>query len=467
VELAGLIRRREVSSREVVGSHLTRIEQVNGRLNAIAVVMAEEALTAAAAADELTARGGELGPLHGVPFTVKENIDVAGTATTMGVAALLGAVANEDAPVVASLRTSGAIPIGRTNLPDFALRWHTDGSAHGATLNPWDPTLTPGGSSGGEAAAIVTGMSPLGVGNDLGGSLRWPAQCCGIVSLKPTLGRVPSATVIPPLDPPMGIQLTMCQGPMARNVADLRVAFSVMCSPSSRDPWFAPVAPPAEGSSTSRVALIMDPIGAGLDASVARGLQEAARALRRQGYMVEEVTTPPPFKAAVDVWAQLLSFDAAALLAHVGPILGQDGRLFLETFGRSAPEVTPADYIAAMVQRHALLREWSAFLAQWPLVLAPISTRPPFKAGFDLEPTGPVELLTALAATVAVNAMGLPAASVNVTGNAPEPMAVQLIGGRFREGDCLDAAAAIERELGARMPIDPRGVPASVAAGDA
>lgn len=237
-----------------------------------------------------------------------------------------------------------------------------------------------------------------------------------------------------------------------------------MCSPSSRDPWFAPVAPPAEASSPGRVALITDPIGAGVGASVARGLQEAARALRRQGYLVEEVTTPPPFKPAVDLWAQLLSFEAAALLAAVGPILGQDGRMFLENFGQSMPEVTPANYIAALVQRHALLREWSAFLAQWPLVLAPISTQPPFKAGFDLDPQGPGELLTALAATVAVNAMGLPAAAVNVTGNAPEPLAVQLIGGRFREGACLDAAEAIEREIGARRPIDPRGVPVGVKA---
>jgi amidase len=186
VELAKLISDREVSSREVVQAHLDRVEAVNPHLNAIVRLLPDEALAAADAADRAVADGSALGPLHGVPFTVKENIDLAGTPTTQAVPALAEAVAPVDAPQVERLRAAGMIPLGRTNLPDFGLRVHTDSALHGLTRNPWNPERTAGGSSGGEAAALATGMSPLGLGNDLGGSLRNPAHCCGIASIKPS-----------------------------------------------------------------------------------------------------------------------------------------------------------------------------------------------------------------------------------------------------------------------------------------
>ena len=163
-ELADLIRTRQASCLEVVDAHLERIWSVNPRVNALTNVMTDQAREAAQEADRRTMSGDSLGPLHGIPFTVKENIDVAGTATTWGVSALQDAIADSDAPLVANLRSAGAIPIGRTNMPDFALRWHTDNGVHGATVNPWDMTVTPGGSSGGNAAALATGMTPLGMG---------------------------------------------------------------------------------------------------------------------------------------------------------------------------------------------------------------------------------------------------------------------------------------------------------------
>ena len=189
-ELAVAIRNRDCSSEEVVRAHLERIDAVNPRVNAVTMILAEEALNAARRADEQVASGAEPGPLHGVPFTVKENVDVVGTPTTSGVVMLGASMPQRDAPVVAHLRAAGAIPIGRTNLPEFGLRYHTDNDLHGATRNPWDESRTPGGSSGGEAAAIATGMSPFGVGNDMAGSLRYPAQCCGIASFRPGFGRV-------------------------------------------------------------------------------------------------------------------------------------------------------------------------------------------------------------------------------------------------------------------------------------
>jgi hypothetical protein len=211
-ELADAIRTSQVSSRDVVEAHLRRIEAVNPSVNAVTALLADRAINAAEAADRATARGGARPPLHGVPFTAKENIDLAGTATTLGLAALAGADPRRDAPVVERLRAAGAIPIGHTNMPTLGVRWHCDSELYGATVNPWDPSRTPGASSGGEAAALATGMSPLGLGNDLLGSLRWPAQCCGVCTLRPTLGRIPHATTIEPVDAPISVQLMLVEG---------------------------------------------------------------------------------------------------------------------------------------------------------------------------------------------------------------------------------------------------------------
>ncbi|MFO1298376.1 MAG: amidase family protein [Rubrivivax sp.] len=185
LDLARHIAAKEVSCVEVVDAHLKRIDEVNPSLNAIVHVLRDEARAAARAADARVASGEPLPPLHGVPFTVKANIDIAGQPTTWGVVPLAHAVVPADAPVVERMRAAGAIPIGRTNLPDMALRVHTDSSLHGLTRNPWNPKRTCAGSSGGEAVALATGMSALGLGNDIGGSLRNPASACGIASIRP------------------------------------------------------------------------------------------------------------------------------------------------------------------------------------------------------------------------------------------------------------------------------------------
>src|SRR6266511_3544676 len=191
------------------------------------------------------------------------------------------------------MRAAGAIPIGRTNLPDFAIGWHTDSEPWGATVIPWDRSRTPGASSGGEAAALATGMTPLGLGNDGLGSLRWPAQCCGISVLKPTQGRIPHATTVEPVDAPIGVQLTAVEGPMARRVADLRAAFEVLAGPTWRDPWTvsAPIRGP-EPAKPLRVALVVDPAGQGTAKQVQEGVRKADRALGDAGYAVEEVEPP-------------------------------------------------------------------------------------------------------------------------------------------------------------------------------
>src|SRR6201997_2278046 len=323
-ELAQRIARRKLSSAEVVDAHLARIDAVNPAINAVVRVLADEARAAAGAADRRLAAGETVGPLHGVPFTVKENIDMAGLPTTWGVPALAQAVVPADAPVVERMRAAGAIPIGRTNLPDMALRIHTDSSLHGLTRNPWHPGRTAGGSSGGEAAALATGMSPLGLGNDIGGSLRNPANACGIASIRPSAGRVPDAGYVPAEDRMLAVQLMNVQGPMARRVADVRLGLRVLMGAHPRDPWS--IDAPFEGPAVPRplrVAVIAEPPGGSTDPAVAAAVRRAAQALADAGYVVEEVS-PPRYEEAIGCWARLIMGDFRAVLGQLSPLMGAD-----------------------------------------------------------------------------------------------------------------------------------------------
>ena len=322
-ELAQRIARRQLSSVEVVDAHLARIDEVNPALNAVVRVLADEARAGAALADKKLAAGEAVGPLHGVPFTVKENIDMAGLPTTWGVPALAQAVVPADAPVVERMRAAGAIPIGRTNLPDMALRVHTHSSLHGLTRNPWHPGRTAGGSSGGEAAALASGMSPIGLGNDIGGSLRNPANACGIASIRPSAGRVPDAGYVPAEDRLLAVQLMNVQGPMARRVADVRLGLRILMGAHPRDPWS--IDAPFDGPPLVRpirVAVLPEPPGGSTDPKVAATVRRAAQALAEAGYAVEEAC-PPRYEDAVSCWARLIMGDFGSVLGMLAPMMGR------------------------------------------------------------------------------------------------------------------------------------------------
>lgn len=456
-ELAEAIRARRVSSREVVEAHLQRISEVNPAINAVTVVLAEEAMQAAAAADKAAAHGGELRRLHGVPFTVKANIDVVGTPTTAGLKALAAAYPVEDAPAVARMRASGAIPIGRTNCPTLAVRWHTDSELWGPTVNPWDSTRTPGASSGGEAVAIATGMSPIGLGNDGLGSLRWPAQCCGISTLKPTLGRIPHATSIEPVVVPIGIQLTAVEGPIARCVADLRTALDIMAGPDWRDPWSvaAPLRGP-EPASPIRIAVVTDPSGGGTARQVRDGVAKAAAALTDAGYLLEEVEPPSIALTAKTLLDMLNTPEIRATWGAMASMLPADTQRFFSAFYAVAGNADPVATMQSFMTRQALLRAWGEFQESYRLVLAPVFTDVPFEAGTDLDDGRVADTIHGMRMTFAANTLGLPAVALPVGVADGLPQVVQLIGGRYREDLCLDAAAAIEDRLGIITPIDPQ-----------
>ena len=458
-ELARLIAGKEVSSTEVVEAHLARIAAVNPKVNAVVRVLATEARAAALEADRTVAAGGPLGPLHGVPFTVKENIDMAGLPTTWGVPALAQAVVPLDAPIVERMRAAGGIPIGRTNLPDMALRVHTDSSLHGLTRNPWNLARTTGGSSGGEAVALATGMSPIGLGNDIGGSLRNPANACGICSIKPSAGRIPDAGFVPAEDRLLAVQLMMSHGPMARCVADVRLGLQVLMGAHPRDPWS--IDAPLVGRAISkpiRVAVVPAPPGGSVDPVVSAAVRRAADALSNAGYDVVQAC-PPRYEEAVAVWARFLMGDFASILSQLTPLMGASALTFLNTANAAVPPLADA---AAMSQlfanRDGIARAWSVFLASHPLILTPTWTQLPFEHGFDAAtPEGTAATMEMIRPVVPANLLGLPSACVPAgrDGASGLPIGVLVTGQRLREDLCLDAAEAVEARLGLETPIDP------------
>jgi amidase len=457
-ELADAIRTKQASAREVIDAHLRRIDTVNLTINAVTVVLGEDARRAADHADAAVASGADLPPLHGVPFTVKENIDLAGTPTTQGAKASADAYPTRDAPVVERLKAAGAIPIGRTNLPTYGVGWVCESELHGATVNPWDPTRTPGASSGGEAAAIATGMSPLGLGNDGFGSLRWPVQCCGIASLRPTLGRVPHATTIESTELPIAGQLLEVEGPLARRVGDLRAAYEVLAGPTWRDPWTvpAPLRGPAPAAPV-RVALVVDPASHGIAEQVADGVLRTAAALAGAGYLVEEVE-PPSIDLAAKTALEMLTADLAVSIdfmtsypAEIQGVL----RALIEHAGH--PDQLRG--MLAYMTRQSLLRAWGEFQEHHPLVVAPIFTDVPFTSSTGYTPAEVANIVDCLRMTIAVNGLGLPALALTVGVRDGLPQAVQIIGPRYREDLCFDAAEAVEERVGIVTPIDPRADP--------
>lgn len=454
-DLAAAIRSRQVSSRGALESLLGRIAEVNPRINAIASVLAAEARTAADAADAAVARGDTIGPLHGVPVTLKVNVDVAGSATTSGMIAFAEDRPASDAPIVARLRAAGAIPFARTNMPDLGLRWHTASSLHGVTTNPWNPTRTPGGSSGGEAVALATGMSPLGIGNDVGGSVRWPSQCCGTAALRPTLGRLPHFASTLPLETPIAFTMFLTDGPMARHVRDLRLALEVCSGQSPSDPWsVSPVA--AVVGRPLRVAVTTDPGGLGCDAAIAAGVSRAAAVLKAAGCIVEEAE-PPAIAEAHELWGTLLSTETRTVVVpFVDSLLTADARTVIEHLVGGFPVVDLPAYVEGLGRRTRIAREWVLFLERYDVLLGPVCCQPPFTVGDDLTEPGMAVIMRGMRLVTACNLLGLPAAVVPVGLANGLPLAVQLIAGRYREEHCLTAAGCIEDGCGVMTPIDPR-----------
>ncbi|MFL5294909.1 MAG: amidase [Phenylobacterium sp.] len=452
VETARAIAAGETSAHEVVAAHLARKAEANPAINAVVVDLSAQALQAADAADRARAKGAPLGPLHGVPVTVKINVDVEGQANSNGVPGLANLIATTDSPVAANFRKAGAIVIGLTNTPEFSLRAFTDNPLHGQTLNPWDPAITCGGSSGGAAASLASGIGAIAHGNDIGGSLRWPAACCGVSTIKPTLGRVPAYNASAAVERPPMAQLMSVQGPLAREVADVRLGLAALARRDARDPWW--VHAPLEGPPPPRpirVAVARMPGDLDTNSEVMGLVARAADHLSDAGYAVSEVAVPD-ITDAWQLWCDLISTEIATV--QIGPMRELGSAPFvraLEGILHMATILDQKGYIEGVARRARLLREWLAMLEDYPVILAPVSVQPTPAYDADLQGDAAVARFfrNDLRFVGAISVLGLPVATTPAgLTRAGHPVGVQLIASRYREDLALDAAAAIEARVG-------------------
>ncbi|WP_149537775.1 amidase [Siccirubricoccus phaeus] len=457
-ETARLIRIGQLSAKEAVQSALARLAAVNPKLNAVVQVLGEEALAAAAAADAARARGEALGPLHGVPVTTKVNVDQKGLPTTNGVVALKDAIAQEDGPVVANLRKAGAIIIGRTNTPAFSMRLFTANDLHGPTYNPWDKGRTPGGSSGGAGAAAAAGLGAIAMGNDIAGSIRWPAFCNGVVGLRPSLGRVPAMNPSAPLGRSFSAQMMAMNGPLTRSVRDARLALAPLSAPDYRDNRYVPA--PLEGPPPPRpikVALVPAPDGAPTEPALQDAVRRAGKLLEEAGYAVEE-PQHPGFAALTRLWHAIGVRDVFGGLAEAIAEKGDAGiRVSVESWVKLHPMAGYDEYRAAIAERDAMLSRWTMFLQDYPIVVLPGGGEQALPVDLDMQGVeGMRRVLAAAHTQVGLPVLGLPVLAVPVGEANGLPLGVQVMGARFREDLILAAGEVIESGDGPRPPIDPR-----------
>ena len=457
--IAAAIRQREISASDALEACLARMAAVNPKLNAVTVDLSESARASAVEADRAVARGEPLGALHGVPVTIKENVDQEDCATTNGVVGFSNVIAKTDSPIVANWKRAGAVIIGRTNTPAFSFRLDTVNDLRGRTYSPWSKKHTPGGSSGGASSSVAAGITPLAHGNDIAGSVRFPAYACGLAGLRPSFGRVPAFNGTQSVERSLSSQLMSVQGPLARCVADVRLAFHAMAVRDARDPWWTPV--PLEGPALPRRVVVLtapeDIGGVTLHPQVAAAIAQAAHWLVDAGYEIVDEKSPG-FTRAKELWFEM---QVPEFREYMLPVIEREGDAGIRTATRfkleNCPPAGPLAYMKALAERSRLVRDWTLFQERVPLVLAPVCSEPVYEQGFDIESAARTAALWRECATMmAVPVLGLPAIAVP-TGLADGlPMGVQIIGPRFREDVCLDCAEAIEARAGAITPIDPK-----------
>ncbi len=446
--LARAIREKQVSSQEVVDAYLKRIEAINPALNSVVQVRAEAARAEARQADEALARGENNGPLHGVPFTIKDTYDVAGMICTCGTKGRAAFVPQQSATAVARVRAAGAIPLGLTNLPELCLAYESDNLIYGRTNNPYDLARTPGGSSGGEAATIAAGGSPLGLGTDSGGSIRVPAHFCGVAGLKPTWGRVPLTGLFPP---PMGTSARLRHaGPLARYVEDLALALPIIAGVDWRDAGVVPM-PLGDDQAVDlkrlRVAFFTR---TGLGAptpETTEAVQQAARVLADAGAALEEAV-PPGIEQSFEFFQSLTGADGGAGLRMVFQMVGTNeiSPQIQQFIALASPTPLSAAELSGLLVRWDFWRSaMLSFLEPYDVLLSPVAATPAPLHGttFDLEK------LPGYGYAIAHNLTGWPGVTVR-GGTSPEglPIGVQVVARPWREDVALAVAQEIETALG-------------------
>jgi amidase len=434
--MAEAIRTKQISARELMQAHLDRIAKVNPRLNAIVELDAAAALKAADAAD---AQREPRGPLHGVPMTVKGAWDCAGFVNTAGTLGRKGAVAEQDATVIARLRQAGAIPFAVTNLPEFSLAFESDNLVYGRSNNPFDVTRTPGGSGGGGAAAIASGCSPFEAGGDMGGSIRLPCHICGIAGLKPTLGRVPLSGYFPG---PFGlVTLLATAGPMARYVDDLYPLLKLMAGPDGIDANAADAQLHDPAEVDVRRLRIAIHTGNGIVEPTPETAQTAVSAARQLS-AIEVTMDELPLAGCFDLFMNLLGADGGAGLGQLTAMCGtrESTPLFRRALELLRARATTAEHFSMLLFQRDLYRSQVAgFFQRYDALICPVNAYPALPHGTSWDHS------KSFSYTIAHNLSGCPAATVRF-GTSPEglPIGLQVVAGHWREHIALAVAAHLE-----------------------
>ncbi|SLN16718.1 amidase family protein [Ruegeria meonggei] len=452
--LTKLTRTGELSAEQAVQRAIDRMHQVNPDLNAVAEDLSVEALQKARALDQAVVRGASPGPLHGVPVTIKINVDQKGHATSNGVVALKDVIAPNDAPIVTNLQNAGAVVIGRTNTPEFSFRADTDNDLHGRTHNPWGRHISPGGSSGGAGAGVMAGIGALAHGNDIGGSLRFPAAANGAVTVKPGLGRVPAWNPSQPAERGILAQSMSVQGLITRSAADLHLSMPSVIAADPRDPFH--VSMPWRGApcdTSLKVAFTKNTFGYALHPEVEKALDTARDALVDAGYLVTEIDPPDVFECGRAGYRALMGEVLTLMKDDIEAAGSQTIRNIFEVYFQEFPPITDTDLIRMLAQRTHYAREWSLFMEDYALVLSPFLPQPFFGPDRDTDGAeGVHEVLGCAVYSYAMNFLGLPAACVPARlaqlPKGPQPINVQIAARRWREDMAVDAAAAIESRVG-------------------
>jgi amidase len=454
-DLAVLIASKKVSAKEAATSALARLDAVNPQINAAIEHRPEDVLKQAASVDAAIARGEDAGPLAGVPVTVKVNIDQQGFATTNGLKLQRDAIAASNSPVIDNLRKAGAVILGRTNCPAFSYRWFTTNLVHGDTKNPRDPSITPGGSSGGAGAAVAAGIGHIAHGTDIAGSIRYPAYACGVHGLRPTMGRVAAFNAALP-ERPIGPQISAVSGPLARTIADVRIALAAMSGRDFRDPWWVPA--PLEGPAMpKRAAMCLNPDGLDPVPEVKAAVADAGLRLERAGWIVEKIADTPPMREPADLQTKLWLGDFYEAQLEMAEREGDPGALACLRGNRAkVASFDGAAFSKALTRRATLTRQWLEFFETYAVLLIPVSGELPFPDQLDRKDEASfARVWHAQMPQIAIPFMGLPGLTVSTGLVGRVPVGVQLVSGRYREDLCLLAGEAIEAGGVPPSPIDP------------
>ncbi len=440
----------ELSARQAVSANIARMHARNPELNAVVDDLSEQAMTRAAELDESFAKNGPVGPLHGVAITIKENIDQKGYATPNGITALKDLIAPADSPFVTNLVNAGAVVIGRTNTPEFSFRISTDNPLHGRTFNPWNDWASAGGSSGGASTAVMTGMGAIAHGNDIGGSLRYPATCAGAATVKPGFARTPAYNPSQTAERGMLAQITSVQGVICREVRDVRLGMKSAIAYSPQDPWQVPI--PWEGPAIEgpiKIGLTRETYGLEMDPAVDAALEAARAALVDAGYVVEEIEVPNIREIAGEAGRTLKGEVKTVQLDMMRKDGSPEFNQYLDHWLAASTAFEGDALIEAYARRSMHVRRWNELLAEIPLVLTPFLLSQTYKHALDYDgKEGAEEVFKQGIYSISMNYLGLPAGNIPANYNDGLPVGVQIVGRRFREDLILDACEAIEQRIG-------------------